>query len=135
LKPSSENPVYIFCCFNLCRYGTVKLVPRFDYALLQRKEEGTQQGRAKPNSAMRPPARLLTEAMARQHNLSFERSRWGGGVQAEIQLTHSALSRSRSLSLSLSRSLSLSLSLSFSLSLSLALSLALESAWFEPLSL
>ena len=54
---------------------TVKLVPRFDYAHLQAKEEGTHQGRTKPNAAMRPPARLFTEADARRYNLSFERSR------------------------------------------------------------
>ena len=54
---------------------TVKLVPRFDYAHLRAKEEGTAAGRAKKDSSMRPPARLFTEAEARKHNLSFERSR------------------------------------------------------------
>ena len=54
---------------------TVKLVPRFDYAHLQAKEEGTAGGRAKKDSGMRPPARLFTEAEARKYNLSFERSR------------------------------------------------------------
>ena len=54
---------------------TVKLVPRFDYAHLQAKEEGTAAGRAKKDGAMRPPARLFTEAEARKHNLTFERGR------------------------------------------------------------
>ena len=54
---------------------TVKLVPRFDYAHLQAKEEGTAQGRTKPNANIRPPARLFTEADARRYNLTFERSR------------------------------------------------------------
>ena len=54
---------------------TVQLVPRFDYALLQAKEEGTAAGRAKPNAALRPPARLFTEAEARKYNLSLERGR------------------------------------------------------------
>ena len=54
---------------------TVQLVPRFDYALLQAKEEGTAAGRAKPNAALPPPARLFTEAEARKYNLSLERGR------------------------------------------------------------
>jgi transcription elongation factor SPT5 len=54
---------------------TVKLVPRFDYAHLQAKEEGAAAGRAKKDGAMRPPARLFTEAEARKHNLTFERGR------------------------------------------------------------
>ena len=54
---------------------SVQLVPRFDYALLQAKEEGTAAGRAKPNAALRPPARLFTEAEARKYNLSLERGR------------------------------------------------------------
>ena len=36
---------------------TVKLVPRFDYAHLQAKEEGTAAGRAQKDGAVRPPAR------------------------------------------------------------------------------
>ena len=46
-----------------------------DDAHLRAKEEGTAAGRAKKDSSMRPPARLFTEAEARKHNLSFERSR------------------------------------------------------------
>ena len=44
---------------------TVKLVPRFDYAHMQAKEEGLASGKAKKDSNMRPPARLFTEAEAR----------------------------------------------------------------------
>jgi transcription elongation factor SPT5 len=54
---------------------TVKLVPRFDYAHMRAKEEGTASGRSKKDSNMRPPARLFTEAEARKYHLTFERGR------------------------------------------------------------
>ena len=63
---------------------TVKLVPRFDYAHLQAKEEGTHQGRKKAN--LRPPARLFTEAMSAKYNLPLERSRHDRRMRANVDV-------------------------------------------------
>ena len=50
---------------------TVKLVPRFDYAHLQAKEEGGRT-RVERRPTCGPPARLFTEAMSAKYNLPLE---------------------------------------------------------------